>query len=80
MLVFTGGYVPPDLAEKIFDSGLLAGEAVYLCHRFGLPVPEWTEKPEYFLREAWNKSWDDSGEPEFKSRNVLFNSRHLIRL
>src|ERR1039458_5158431 len=29
------------------DSGLLAGEAVYLCHRFGLPVPEWTEKPEY---------------------------------
>ena len=47
VLVFTVGYVPPDLAEKIFDSGLLAGEAVYLCHRFGLPVPEWTEKPEY---------------------------------
>ena len=26
VLVFTGGYVPPDLAEKIFDSGLLNEE------------------------------------------------------
>lgn len=57
----------------------LAGIAEYLCHRFGLPVPEWTEKPEYFLPEFWKKT-DDSGDPEFRRRNVGYNPRHLIRL
>lgn len=28
---------------------ILAGAAEYLCHRYGLPVPAWTEKPQYFL-------------------------------
>ena len=57
----------------------LAGVAEYLCRRFGLPVPEWTEKPEYFLAEFWKRT-DDAGEPEFRRRNVGYNPRHLIRL
>ncbi len=58
----------------------LAGVAEYLCHQFKLPVPEWTEKPEYFLPEPWRKSRDDTGEPEFRRRNIGYNPRHLIRL
>ena len=56
-----------------------AGMAEFLCHRFSLPVPEWTEKPEYFLPEPWGKSQDDTGEPEFRRRNIGYNPRHLIR-
>jgi hypothetical protein len=62
------------------DRAWLAGVAEYLCHRFGLAVPEWVEKPEYFLAEPWCKSHDDTGEPEFGRRNVLYSPRHLIRL
>lgn len=57
-----------------------AGMAEYLCHRFNLPVPEWTDKSEYFLPEPWGKSQDDTGEPEFRRRNIGYNPRHLIRL
>jgi hypothetical protein len=57
-----------------------AGMAEYLCHRFNLSVPEWTEKPEYFLPEPWKKSRDDTGEPEFRRRNIGYNPRHLTRL
>ena len=58
----------------------LAGVAEYLCHRFNLPVPEWTEKPEYFLPEPWEESRADTGECEFRRRNIGYNPRHLIRL
>ncbi len=58
----------------------LAGVVEYLCHRFGLAVPEWVEKPEFFLSTPWKKSHDDTGEPEFKRRNVFYNPRHLTRL
>jgi hypothetical protein len=58
---------------------LLAGVAEYLCHHFELPVPEWTEKPEYFLPEPWKKSNDDTATPEFRRRNIGYNPRHLIR-
>lgn len=57
-----------------------AGIAEYLCHRFGLAVPEWVENSDYFLPEPWRKSHDDTGELEFRRRNVLYNPRHLIRL
>ncbi len=57
----------------------LAGVAEYLSHRFRLPVPTWVGKPEYFLPEFWKKS-DDSGEQEFRQRNIGYNPRHLIRL
>lgn len=57
-----------------------AGMAEYLCHRFKLPVPGWTEKAEYFLPEPWEKSYDDTGESEFRRRNIGYNPRHLTRL
>ena len=62
------------------DRVWLAGVAEYLCHRFGLSVPPWTEKPEYFLQQPWRKFHGDTQEPEFRRRNVLYNPRHLIRL
>jgi hypothetical protein len=57
-----------------------AGMTEYLCHCFELPVPEWIEKPEYFLPEPWQKSQDDTGEPEFRRRNIGYNPRYLTRL
>jgi hypothetical protein len=57
-----------------------AGMAEYLCHRFNLPVPAWTEKAEYFLPEPWGKSYDDTGDSEFRRRNIGYNPRHLTRL
>jgi hypothetical protein len=65
-----------DVATKAW----LAGVVEYLAHRFALEVPEWAEKPEYFLSEQWKMSHDDAGEPEFRRRNVQYNPRHLIRL
>jgi len=36
----------------------LAGVAEFMCRKFDvLPIPEWTEKPEYFLREEYD--WTD---------------------
>ena len=72
---------------------VLAGTAEYLSKEFNLPVPAWTEEPEYFLPEIWNP-WEDLGldmkefeeEQKAKShecflrRNVLFASRNLITL
>jgi hypothetical protein len=57
-----------------------AGVVEYLCHRFGLPVPCWVQQPEYFLPEPWVRSHSDTGEPEFRRRNILYNPRNLIRL
>lgn len=57
-----------------------AGMAEYLCHRFELPVPTWAEKPEYFLAEPWEKSHDDTGDSEFRRRNIGYNPHHLVRL
>jgi hypothetical protein len=74
----------------------LAAVAEYLSHEFGLPVPEWTEKPEYFLSEEWDWVADDASfpealknridrrreraTPEFRRRNILYEGRNLIRL
>jgi hypothetical protein len=65
----------------------LAGAAQYLCNRFGLEVPAWTEKPEYFLNEEWSPGHDEVTErlrreaaEEFARRNIFFCSRNLIRL
>jgi len=39
---------------------VLAGTAEYLCKQFNLPIPGWTEEPEYSLPEIWNP-WTDMG-------------------
>jgi hypothetical protein len=36
----------------------LAGVAEFFCHQFSLTVPEWTEKPEYFLPEEYDRKAD----------------------
>jgi hypothetical protein len=38
---------PPGLGRQW--CAMLAGSAEYLCHRYKLPVPGWTEEPQYFL-------------------------------
>jgi hypothetical protein len=70
---------------------LLAGVAEALCTRFGLPVPEWTSKPEYTLNEPWDPSEEMAAvmpieermtyaSPVFRKRNVVFKERYLIAL
>jgi hypothetical protein len=72
---------------------ILAGTAEYLSKDFGLPVPAWTEEPEYFLPELWDPMSDwCPGMEEFREiriakanecflrRNVIFESRNLITL
>jgi hypothetical protein len=65
----------------------LAGAAQYVCNRFGLEVPVWTEKPEYFLSEEWAPGQDvisdllgQEAAEEFVRRGIIFRARSLIRL
>lgn len=72
---------------------VLAGAAEWLSAEFGLPHPEWTDEPKYFLAEPWD-AWQTYGlalpenveknvaeSPEaFRKRNVAFESRNLITL
>jgi hypothetical protein len=74
----------------------LAAVAEFLSQEFGLPIPAWTEKPEYFLAEEWDWVEDypgfneelrsrisrrrESATPAFRRRNILYEGRNLIRL
>jgi hypothetical protein len=74
----------------------LAAVAEFLSGEFQLPLPEWTEKPEYFLAEEWDWVEDqpdfndelrarisrrrESATPAFRRRNILYEGRNLIRL
>ena len=42
---------PPGLGKEW--CAVLAGAAEYLSHRYGLPVPDWTEEPQFFLTGRW---------------------------
>lgn len=84
-----GQFVP---SRRVF----LAGVAEFLCHEFSLPVPAWTEKPEYFLDEEWDYVADfdefpkelhdrinqrrERATPEFRRRNIIYEARNLLRL
>jgi len=72
---------------------MLAGAAEYLSRRFDLPVPEWTDRPEFFLTEEWDILGEILPDVEqyreerraradeaFLKRNVIFESRSLIAL
>jgi hypothetical protein len=48
-----------------------AGMTEYLSHRFKLTVPEWIEKPEYFLPEPWEKSMTIPGSPSLGKEHRL---------
>lgn len=82
---------PPSLS--IEWQALLASVAEWLSQEFGLPHPEWTDDPRYFLAEPWDPMMDmglDVSEfikdklrrsPEaFRRRNIAFLSRNLITL
>jgi hypothetical protein len=45
--------VPPPSGLGIEQCAMLAGAAEYLSHRYGLPVPAWTEEPQVFLTGRW---------------------------
>lgn len=42
----------PMVLESRYHEAYLAAVTEYLCHRDGLPVPEWTQDEKYFLEEA----------------------------
>lgn len=46
---------PEPIQSKEFKDvdAYLAAVTEYLCREAGLPPPDWTEKPEYFLKEPW---------------------------
>jgi hypothetical protein len=83
--------IEPPESVPLKRRALLAGVAEALSTRFGLPVPEWTQKPEYFLSEPWdpNAEWYPGmsaeermpfASPAFRRRNVVFKERSLIAL
>jgi hypothetical protein len=62
---------------------LLAATAEYLCRRFDLRCPKWTQKPEYVLKQEWNPLGMTNrrkAAPEFKRHGVLYPGRALIRI
>jgi hypothetical protein len=70
---------------------LLAAVAEALSIRFDLPVPEWTQKPEYTLAEPWDPNAEfypgmsieermSYASPVFRKHNVVFKERSLIAL
>jgi hypothetical protein len=72
---------------------ILAGSAEFLSKEFSLPVPGWSEEPEYFLPEIWDpvsdlgldvKEFEEVRKAQshecFLRRNVLFGTRNLITL
>lgn len=82
---------PPSLSVEW--QAVLAGAAEWLSAEFGLPHPEWTDQPQYFLSEPWDpvqelgidmsRHVQDrlSRSPEaFRKRNIAFLSRNLITL
>lgn len=42
---------PPGLGREW--CAVLAGAAEYLCHRYKLPVPSWTEEAQFYLDGRW---------------------------
>jgi hypothetical protein len=74
----------------------LAAMAEFLCRKYDLPIPAWTEKPEYFLDVEWDaalamdeipvtalipiEKLREQAAPEFRRRGVLFAARNLIQV
>jgi hypothetical protein len=46
--------LPPPATFKPEHRAWLAGCSEYLSRRFNLPVPAWTNDPEFFLSEEWD--------------------------
>jgi hypothetical protein len=85
---------PTSLPAK--QRAFLAAMTELLCREFDMPIPAWTEKPEYFLDEEWDYVTDleefpeqlrdrvakrrERATAEFLRHNIIFESRGLIRL
>jgi hypothetical protein len=91
--VFFAEEPPPNMSSGF--RAWLAGVAEYLSVEFSLQVPEWANRPEYFLQEEWNPGSElfpyadfleyrdelrGRCEPVFLKRNVLFEARGLTIL
>ncbi len=83
--------LPPPESLPIERRAQCAGAAESLCVRFGLPVPAWTEEPDYFLPEPWDPAYEwrcilpveniiTECSPAFLRRNVLWADRDLIAI
>jgi hypothetical protein len=85
--------VPPHPEMEDRYRVMLAGAAEYLCQRYDLKVPEWVYETQYYLPELddfWGFLLDDTieakqrrashVEPEFRSRNLIFEARNLITI
>jgi len=70
---------------------MLAGAAEYLSRRFNLEVPDWVNRPEFFLDQEWDilsevlpdveqyrEERRARADEAFLRRNVIFESRNLI--
>ncbi len=72
---------PKEFSTK--QRALLAATAEYLCRRFKLRCPAWTQKPEYVLDQEWNPlriTNRRKAAPEFKCHGVIYPARALIRI
>ena len=60
---------PPEEFAQPYRA-LLAGAAEFWCREFDLPVPAWTEEPQYFLDEWWTPGVSSCRRSRSASRNV----------
>jgi hypothetical protein len=73
----------PPTEFSLQQRAFLAATAEYLCRRFKLRCPVWTQKPEYFLEEEWDVVGLGNrrkSAPEFRRHGMIFAARGLIRL
>lgn len=80
---------PPDVpAEHLHWAALLAAAVEWLCAQDGLPVPSWTSRASYRLKEPWFlypgwrlRAWQLVETPApFKMRNIFGGDRILSRV
>lgn len=86
----------PPTSFKPEYRAFLAAMTEFLCRKYGLPVPKWTEASVYFLAEEWDPALEmdevpvtalipierlrERSAPEFRRRGILFAGRNLIRV
>ena len=80
----------PVALESRYMEAYLAAVTEYLCHKDGLPVPEWTQDKRYFLKNA-HYALGKKGSPisfvllaespvPFRRRNIFVSANVMTRV
>lgn len=72
---------PVELSER--ERAFLAATAEHLSRRFHLPVPDWTQNSEYFLKSPLDMVGATDrrrGNRDYRRHGIIYDARGLIRL